>query len=258
MAARRQHRAVLLPRERRPAAPSAAAQQLSPVMPASRRRLHTLGRLSGDQSDALQLLARPRRPACFWLASRQARLGARRGRECATYSSGKRSLPTAISGRLALTAAAVAAAAAAWSARHSRPPASREPGAGMPPPPASFELEVVSRELIQPVGEAARTGETLLSAYDALTLTTVGCEGWRRLARRALACNGWPQLLSMPCTGFTPCIAIREACPLHVLSCRTRRSSSLHFYAGNGSCVGLSGHPPGPTGTGCSTEDHAH
>lgn len=60
----------------------------------------------------------------------------------------------------------------------------------MPAPPASFELEVVSRELIQPVGEAACTGQTPLSAYDALTLTTVGCgvvsggDGWH-----ALACN---------------------------------------------------------------------
>ncbi|PRW20453.1 concanavalin A-like lectin glucanase [Chlorella sorokiniana] len=94
-------------------------------------------------------------------------------------------------GRLALTAAAVAAAAAAWSAKHSRAPANRRPGAAMPPPPASFELEVLSRELIQPAGDSGRTGQTLLSAYDALTITTATVRAWgfrgARLDPQALA-----------------------------------------------------------------------
>lgn len=70
-----------------------------------------------------------------------------------------------------MTALAVAAAAAAVAGKRAPPPAGRP--AAMPPPPASFELEVISRELVRPEGEAACSGQTLLSAYDALTLTTV-------------------------------------------------------------------------------------
>lgn len=59
----------------------------------------------------------------------------------------------------------------------------------MPLPAASFELEVVSRELVRPDGEAACTGQTQLSAYDALTLTTVGwvllLAGWQLGAAQA-------------------------------------------------------------------------